>query len=82
MTINWLSTADPGAGLPVWVPKQLTTYPNRMLKTRITWLKNIAEREPLPPHTTWTFLSEFAAQRDFRVKVLSKSGGKGCAYDE
>ena len=82
MAMNWLSAADPGAGLPVWVPKQLPTYPRKMLQNRIGWLKRLAEREPLPPQTAWELLPEFAAQRDLREKVLSRKIQKRKAFKQ
>ena len=66
-----MSATDPGEGLPLWVPKQLTSYP-----TRINWLKNLAEQPPHSPTTAWTLLPEFVAQRDFRAQVQHRRANK------
>ena len=68
MSQNWLDAIDPGAVLPIWVPKQLTQYPRKLIQTRIGWLRSLAERDA-PPLTNWELIPAFAAQKDLRKKV-------------
>ena len=79
--LNWIDATDPGAGLPVWVPKQLPQYPRKMLLKRIGWLRRLAEREALPP-TKWELIPAFAAQKKLCEKVQSRKMLKRKAFKQ
>ena len=81
MALNYLAALDPGAVLPLWVPKNILKLPQKLIETRVQWLRNLAER-PAPPLGNWELLPAFKAQRDFRQRIHDRKTTKRKAFKE
>ena len=79
MSLTWMDAMDPGAVLPLWVPKRLLEYPKKLIQTRVQWLRNLAERVA-PPLTEWELIPAFAAQRNFRQMINDRKQSKRKAF--